>query len=150
MAGAWELTLPGRAAIRLEHGPVPWTELGEEGFAGVGVYDGHIDVDPDFLRDRRILAAFGDVGDIARVLVNGTDCGITWTAPFEADVTRALRPGPNAVVAEVANAWMNRLIAEARHPTGEIFPPVADVYEPEAEVRTAGLNGPVVLRAYAP
>ena len=74
-----------------------------------------------FLRGRRILAAFGDVGDIAQVLVNGIDCGITWTVPFEADVTGALRPGRNAVVVEVANAWMNRLIAEARHPTGEIF-----------------------------
>ena len=150
VADAWELTLPGRAAIPLEQGPVPWTELGEEGFAGVGVYAGHAEVDPGFLRGRRILAAFGDVGDIGRVLVNGVDCGITWTAPFEADVTGALRPGLNAIVIEVANAWMNRLIAEARHPTGEIFAPVADVYEPEAEIRTAGLCGPVVLRAYAP
>jgi hypothetical protein len=45
---------------------------------------------------------------------------------------------------------MNRLIAEARHPTGEIFALVAGVYEPQAEIRPAGLNGPVVLRAYAP
>ena len=150
VAGAWELTLPGRAAIRLEHGPVPWTELGEEGFAGIGVYAGHVDIDPVFLRDRRVLAAFGGVGDVARVLVNGTDCGITWTAPFEADVTGALRPGRNAVVVEVANAWMNRLIAEARRPTGEIFAPVAGVYEPDAEIRPAGLSGPVILRAYAP
>jgi alpha-L-rhamnosidase len=146
----WELTLPGRAAIRLDHGPVPWTELGEEGFAGVGVYAGHVDVDPVFVRDRRIVAAFGDVGDVARVLVNAADCGITWTAPFEADITSALRPGRNAIVVEVANAWMNRLIAEARHPTGEIFAPVAGVYEPGAEIRPAGLSGPVVLRAYAP
>ena len=149
MAGAWELTLPGRAAIRLEGGPVPWTELGEEGFAGVGAYAGSVDVDPAFLRDRRILATLGDVGDIARVLANGVDCGITWTAPFEADITGALRPGPNAVVVEVANAWMNRLIHEARQPTGEIFAPVAAVYEPQAEIRPAGLLGPVVLRAYA-
>jgi (4-O-methyl)-D-glucuronate---lignin esterase len=96
------------------------------------------------------VAAFGDVRDVARVLVNGVDCGITWTAPFEADITGALRPGRNAVVVEVANAWMNRLIAEARHPTGEIFAPVAEVYEPQAEIRPAGLSGPVVLRAYAP
>jgi hypothetical protein len=84
------------------------------------------------------------------VLVNGVDCGITWTAPFEADVTGALRPGRNAVVVEVANAWMNRLIAEARQPTGKIFAPVAGVYEPQAEIRPAGLSGPVVFRAYAP
>ena len=109
-----------------------------KGSRGVGVYAGHVDVDPAFLRDRRILAAFGDVGDIARVLVNGVDCGITWTAPFEADVTGALRRGRNTIVVEVANAWMNRLIAEARHPTGEIFAPVAEVYEPDAEIRPGG------------
>jgi hypothetical protein len=146
--GPWELTLPGRTAIPLEHGPVPWTDLGEDGFAGVGVYTGQADVDAAFLRERRLVAAFGDVGDIARVLVNGVDCGITWTAPFEADITGALRPGRNIVVVEVANAWMNRLIAEARHPTGEIFAPVAGVYEPRAEIRPAGLRGPVALRAY--
>jgi hypothetical protein len=146
--GTWELTLPGRTAIRLEHGPVPWTDLGEEGFAGVGVYAGTFEVDAAFLAGRRILAAFGDVGDIARVLVNGVDCGITWTAPFEADVTGALRTGRNVLVVEVANAWMNRLIAEARRPTGEIFAPVGGVYEPHAEIRPAGLRGPVVLRAY--
>ncbi|HMD91086.1 MAG TPA: hypothetical protein VKG80_00440 [Trebonia sp.] len=90
------------------------------------------------------------MGDIARVLVNGVDCGIIWTAPFEADITGALHPGRNAVMVEVANAWMNRLIAEARHPTGEIFAPAAGVYEPHAEICPSGLSGPVVLRAYAP
>jgi hypothetical protein len=52
-------------------------------------------------------------------------------------------------VVEGANAWMNRLIVEARQPTGEIFTPVAEVYEPDADIRPAGLCGPVVLRAYA-
>ena len=150
MPGPWELTLPGRPPIRLEDGPVPWTSLGEEGFAGVGTYAGHVDVDPGFVRGRRIVASFGDVGDIARVLVNGVECGITWTAPFEVDVTAALRPGRNAVVVEVANAWMNRLITEARHPTGDIFAPVAEVYEPAAQICPAGLSGPAGLRAYAP
>jgi hypothetical protein len=149
VGGEWDLTLPGHPVIRLEKGPVPWTDLGEEGFAGVGVYAGQVEVDEAFLRDRRILAAFGDVGDIAQLLVNGVDCGIIWTAPFEADITAALRPGRNAIVVKVANAWMNRLIAEARHPTGEIFGPVAEVYEPQAEISPAGLSGPVVLRAYA-
>lgn len=150
VAGVWELTLPGRPAVRLEDGPVPWTSLGEEGFAGVGAYAAAVDVERSFVSGRRIGISFGEVGDIARVLVNGTDCGIIWTDPFEADVTSALRPGRNTVVVEVANAWLNRLIHEARQPTGEIFAPVAAVYEPDAEIRPAGLSGPVVLRAYAP
>ena len=77
----------------------------------------------------------GDVGDLARVRVNGVDCGIVWTAPWEVDVTAALRPGTNTVEVEVANAWMNRLIAEAASPTGEIFAPVAGVYSADAPVQ---------------
>ena len=50
---------------------------------------------------------------------------------------------------EVANAWMNRLIAEAAAPTGEIFAPVAGVYAADAPVQTAGLTGPVVLEVPA-
>ena len=59
-----------------------------------------------------------DVGDVGRVSVNGTVCGTTWTAPFDCDVTDALRPGVNRIDIEVAGTWMNRLIAEARQPTG--------------------------------
>ena len=41
---------------------------------------------------------------------------------------------------------MNRLIAEAAAPTGEIFGPVAGVYSADAPVHASGLSGPVVLR----
>lgn len=53
------------------------------------------------------------------------------------------------IAAGLTNAWMNRLIAEARHPTGEIFAPVVAVYEPDAQIQPADLTRPVVLRAYA-
>jgi hypothetical protein len=61
-------------------------------------------------------------------------------------VTAALRPGRNTLEVAVANAWMNRLIAEAGAPTGEIFEPVAAVYAPDAAIHESGLRGPVVLR----
>ena len=77
---------------------------------------------PRSISTRRLgeAAAFlvAEVGDIARVRVNGVDCGVLWTAPFRVDVTQALRPGRNVVELDVANAWMNRLIAEAATPTG--------------------------------
>ena len=43
---------------------------------------------------------------------------------------------------------MNRLIAEAAAPTGEIFAPVAAVYAPNAPVQTAGLTGPVTVQLF--
>jgi hypothetical protein len=45
----------------------------------------------------------------------------------------------------VATPWRNRLIAEARRPSGEIFAPMTAVFEPTAEPLPAGLEGPVRL-----
>ncbi len=80
--------------------------------------------------------------------MNGSDCGIAWTAPWRVEVTDALRTGDNLVEIEVTNPWMNRLIAEAAAPTGELFEPVTTVYAPDAPIRSAGLSGPVVLELH--
>jgi hypothetical protein len=150
--GAWSLSLPGSPRAELPGGPRPWTELGPDGvgFAGVGTYATEVDVPAGLLDGRAVVLSFGDVGDLARVRVNGTDCGVVWTEPWELDVTAALRAGRNTVAVEVANAWMNRLIAEAGTPTGEIFHPVAEVYLPDAPLQECGLRGPVVLRVGQP
>jgi hypothetical protein len=70
---------------------------------------------------------------------------VVWSEPWEIEVTAALRPGRNEIEVGVANAWMNRLIAEAGTPTGEIFAPVASVYAADAPVQRSGLGGPAVL-----
>ncbi|SFF87575.1 glycosyl hydrolase [Blastococcus tunisiensis] len=146
--GEWRLRLPGVLETALDGGPVPWTSLGPAaaGFAGVGTYATDIDLDEDPGDSVVVLDLGADVGDLARVRVNGADGGVVWTEPWRVDLTGALRGGANTIEIDVANAWMNRLIAEAGTPTGEIFGPVATVYEPDAPVRTSGLSGPVVLR----
>jgi hypothetical protein len=146
--GEWELTLPGVGASGLPDGPRPWTELGPAParFAGTGRYTTALTLDAGSLEGRGADLHLCDVGDVARVLVNDVDCGIAWTGPYRVEVTAALRPGPNLVRIDVANAWMNRLIAEAAAPTGEVFAPVAGVYAPDAPVRPSGLSGPVTLR----
>jgi hypothetical protein len=57
-----------------------------------------------------------------------------------------VREGRNTVEIGVANAWMNRLIAEAASPTGTLFGPVAAVYQAGAPMQHYGLDGPVLLR----
>ena len=145
----WRLTLPAVLDTELPE-PRPWTELGPEAaaFAGVGTYATELELDAALLGSAAVLD-LGDVGDLARVRVNGTDCGVAWTAPWRVDVSGALRPGRNRIVIDVANAWMNRLIAEAARPTGTIFPPVARVYAPDAPMRASGLLSGVVLRLYS-
>jgi len=51
----------------------------------------------------------GEVHDIGHVWVNGIDCGIAWTAPYEVDITKALKKGKNKLEIEVVNTWHNAL-----------------------------------------
>ena len=146
----WHLTLHRAGEFALPDGPRPWTELNADGraFAGVGTYRTEVVMDEALLAGGAVLLTAADVSDIARVWVNGVDCGVIWTDPYRIDVTRALRPGRNTIDVDVANAWMNRLIAEAAAPTGEIFSPVVDVYAADAQVRPSGLTGPIVLQIF--
>ncbi|NQX03415.1 hypothetical protein HQQ82_01215 [Rathayibacter sp. VKM Ac-2856] len=54
-------------------------------------------------------------------------------------------PGTNRLEVRVTNAWMNRLIEEAGHPSGQLFAPAAGVYRADAPVRPSGIAGPVAL-----
>jgi alpha-L-rhamnosidase len=147
--GDWRVTADITDVV-LHGGPRPWTELGKDAaaFAGVGTYTTELNVDAALFEGHTAVLTVADVGDIARVRINGVDCGVLWTDPYQLDVTQAVRDGRNVVEIDVANAWMNRLIAEAAAPTGEIFEPIARVYAPDAPVRSSGLTGPVVLQVF--
>lgn len=61
-------------------------------------------------RHDRTLLRLNGLRDVAHVFVNGTDCGIVWTAPYEADITKALRKGSNEINIKVTNTWHNALM----------------------------------------
>ena len=50
-----------------------------------------------------------NVKDIAHVWINCKDCGIAWTAPYEVEITGALKKGKNTIEIEVVNTWHNAL-----------------------------------------
>jgi hypothetical protein len=144
--GEWRIDLPGAEPVVASPHPQRWTDLASgRAFSGTGTYS-HDFVLPDLAeQDGRVSVEFVSVGDIARVVVNGRDCGIVWTPPFRLDISPALRPGVNRMEVQVANPWRNRLVAEAASPTGEIFAPMTAVFEPTAQVLPAGLSGAVAL-----
>ncbi|WP_251452569.1 glycosyl hydrolase [Microbacterium sp. Marseille-Q6648] len=145
LAGSWSVHVPGHGAVALEDGPRPWSDLdGMDGFSGTGVYTSGLEVD-SLDPGERCRLTLGAVHGVARIVVNGVDCGVAWTAPFDVDVTPGIRTGWNDVRIEVANPWRNRLIAEARHATGEVLGPMTTVFEPDAAPLPAGIAGPVTL-----
>jgi len=142
--GEWIVELPGIPAIAQGGHPHPWTDDTPDarGFSGIGVYRAELST-PD--AGIPIELDLGTVHGVARVWVNGVDCGIAWTAPYRVDVSAAWREGGNDVRVEVAVPWRNRLIAEATRPTGEIFAPMTQVFSVDAVPRPAGIAGPVTL-----
>ena len=146
LTGAWSLTMPDRPEIELHDGPILWTELDDSAraFSGTATYRTAFACQAAGERGR-VTLSLGDVGDVARVTVNGIDCGVAWTAPFRVDVTGAVREGANSLEVEVATPWRNRLIAETSAPSGDIFAPMTEVFQPTAMPLPAGLAGPVVL-----
>lgn len=57
----------------------------------------------------RAWLSFPNVKDIVHVWINGKDCGIAWTAPYEVEITGVVQKGKNTIEIEVVNTWHNAL-----------------------------------------
>ena len=109
----------------------------------------------------------GTVHDMARVKLNGKDLGVVWCAPWQVEITDALKAGDNQLEIEVANRWPNRMIgdkqpadANAREveappgflggqkiKTGRYTYCTHDQYKPNSPLLPSGLLGPVSISA---
>jgi hypothetical protein len=92
----------------------------------------------------RVLLDLGEVRDVATVRLNGRELATLWLAPWEVDLTPALRPGENTLEVEVINPWNNRLVGDALLPAAQrrTFISVPTVTKDSA-LLPAGLLGPV-------
>lgn len=53
---------------------------------------------------------------LARVLVNGVDCGVAWCAPWRVKTVGVFRRGTNAIEIRYVNNWHNRLVGDCKLP----------------------------------
>ena len=116
LSGGWTVVFqPGRGAPA---GEIPFPRLarfdlsdnaGIRHFSGTATYRRtfHLDAPP-----AHAWLDLGGVHDVARVFVNGKDCGFAWHTPFRVEVAGALRAGENTVEVQVANRWVNRLVGD--------------------------------------
>lgn len=76
-------------------------------------YSGHVlyttTFDYNGLLSGRKWLCFDKVWDVVHVWINGKDCGIAWTYPYQVNITKALRKGHNDIKIEVVNTWANAL-----------------------------------------
>ncbi len=82
------------------------------------------------------------MADVARVTLNGVDCGTVWTYPYRVDISRTLRQGENELRVEVFNTWANRLAGDQRLAAGERLTWTPVPYKGDGGME-AGLLGPV-------
>ncbi|WP_010546086.1 glycosyl hydrolase [Sphingomonas elodea] len=137
--GSWEVAFPGVGNYRLPAGS--WTEAPGgtlHKYSGTATYRRDIEVPSRIAPGSRLMLDLGEVGDVARVRIDGHDAGIAWKPPYRLEVTRLLTPGMHRLEVEVANLWVNRL-------TGMSKGGSQDVYRPDASLRPSGLIGPVRL-----
>lgn len=159
LSGPWEVRFPHgwEVPVRQQFTSLySWTEstnAATRAFSGMASYAKQFILPEHLLADgRRVLLDLGEVRELARVYLNGHEVGISSFAPHVLEVTRLVRPGENSLVVDVANTWLNRLIADELLPEPQrktqtnITAPVAGKRWRDMQPKSSGLLGPVRLR----
>lgn len=124
----WQLhfdtSMGAPASYRLDS-LVSWTDIPEK---GIKYYSGAVNYEKDFpvnddnlIKNKKAFLLLEDVQEIAKVLVNGKECGIVWTLPYKADIGKYLKKGNNHISIQVINTWNNRIVGDIINPAGKQF-----------------------------
>jgi hypothetical protein len=153
--------------------PEDWTLRPEDGikhYSGIATYSKTFDLPENISAGggRDIYIDLGEVGNMARVKLNGTDLGVVWTNPFRIKITGIVKNRGNTLEVEVANLWINRLIGDAALPydgiedgkwpewllkgkprtSGRYTFTTNNYYKKDMPLHPSGLLGPVELVAF--
>jgi hypothetical protein len=113
-------------------------------YSGIAVYSQDVDL-PKY--DGRVFLELGNVCELAEVKVNGRSLGTIWAAPFQCEITSALKVGANRIEIEAANHWANRIIGDASKPESERQTRTNIIHlKADTPLVDSGLIGPARLR----
>jgi hypothetical protein len=112
MSQPWDVTFRESGLTLKDQQPFDWSKHSDDKiryFSGHARYTLTCKLKKRELPKKRAWLSFPNVKDIAHVWINGKDCGIVWTAPYELEITGALKKGKNTIEIEVVNTWHNAL-----------------------------------------
>ena len=114
-------------------------------FSGIAVYRKTFDLPRagGAAGKSQVYLDLGAVHALARVRVNGEDCGVAWTVPWRVDITHAVKATANRLEIEVANLWPNRMIGDAKFPDKTYTQTTYHPYKANHALLPSGLLGPV-------
>jgi hypothetical protein len=147
----WHVTFqPARGAPAEAKFPrlLSWSDSSDTGikyFSGAATYSKTVEAPAAWFHPgAHLWLDLGTVHELAAVTINGKPVGTAWKAPFQIDVTDALRPGPNKLEIRVTNLWVNRLIGDAQ-PNATRKYAFTDIvpYKAGSPLLPSGLIGPV-------
>ena len=125
LAGPWTVSFPpgwnAPPKIQFER-LTSWSEHDDfaiRHFSGTVTYRRQFRLPEDFVSEASPLAISLDLGRvevIAEVTINGRLVGTLWKPPFQLDITKSVKPGPNDLAIRVTNLWSNRLIGDEHFP----------------------------------
>ena len=102
-----------------------WSEIDQEGiryYSGTASYSRDFSVGEESLSEKtEAYVVFEDIQEMARVFVNGNDCGIVWIPPYRTRITPFLKAGTNRITVKVVNTWNNRIVGDVRNPDKKPF-----------------------------
>jgi hypothetical protein len=155
LSGPWQVAFPPNwgapSKIRFDT-LVSWSAHADEGvkyFSGTATYSKDFDVPKAWLQaPSRHVLDLGRVKEFAEVFLNGKPLGILWKAPFQADVTQALRIGPNHLEIRITNLWPNRIIGDEQPSAQRKYTFTAyKVFTKDSPLLESGLLGPVTVNS---
>ena len=85
-------------------------------YSGTATYRTTFSLPSLVTRHSSLFLDLGAVEVMARVRLNGKDCGIAWKPPYLVDITDAIRAGSNDLEIAVVNLWINRMIGDEQLP----------------------------------
>ena len=108
--GTWDITFLESNITLKDQQLSDWSQSADE---RIRYFSGHTRYTTTFKYGKRVKnrvwLTLPNIKDIAHVYVNGVDCGIVWTAPYEVEITKALKKRKNLLEIVVVNTWHNAL-----------------------------------------